>query len=87
MATGDGPLGRLSAFGLSAGMATAAAALGLDPVRSLAAKILPDPGEGPGEEARAQGRFSIVLHTRTKQECRIGPRSQRRATPAMPQPR
>lgn len=67
VATGDGPLGRLSAFGLSAGMATAAAALGLDPVRSLAAKILPDPGEGPGEEARAQGRFSIVLNTRTKQ--------------------
>ncbi|MFN8126033.1 MAG: hypothetical protein U0R64_05965 [Candidatus Nanopelagicales bacterium] len=65
LATGDGTLGRLAAIGVSAGMATLGAAMSLEPLRAIAAKVMPEPGEGPDAEARAQGRFSIELHTRT----------------------
>lgn len=62
---GDGVGGRLAAAGLALGMAVGEAALAIPQLRSLAGKVLPVPGEGPSDETRAKGYFSIALHTRT----------------------
>ena len=65
MSTGDGVSGRLAATGMAVGMALGEAALSLPPVRSMAERVLPEPGDGPGDEARAKGYFNISLHTRS----------------------
>lgn len=65
VSTGDGLGGRVAAAGMAIGLALGEAAMSLPPVRSVAGKALPQPGEGPGDEARAKGYFSIALHTRT----------------------
>ena len=62
---GDGVGGRLAAAGMALGMTVGEAALSIPQVRSLAGKVLPEPGEGPSDETRAKGYFSIALHTRT----------------------
>lgn len=41
------------------------AALHFGPTRSIARRLLPDQGEGPGRETRELGSFDILLHTRT----------------------
>jgi short subunit dehydrogenase-like uncharacterized protein len=67
VATGGGITGRLAAAALAGGTALGRAALGFGPTRAVAEKVLPDPGEGPGEKARQNGNFHITLHSRTPQ--------------------
>lgn len=62
---GKGLPGRLAATGMAVGMAVGEAALALPQVRTLAGRVLPEPGAGPGDETRAKGYFTIELHTRT----------------------
>jgi short subunit dehydrogenase-like uncharacterized protein len=59
METGVGPLGALGAAGVSAGMAGAMGALAFGPTRRLLAKVVPQPGEGPDEDARTRGSFDL----------------------------
>jgi short subunit dehydrogenase-like uncharacterized protein len=56
---GKGPGAAIAAGVLSGGSFLAQAALGWSPVRRLAQKMLPQPGEGPSEEAMDGGSFRL----------------------------
>ncbi len=63
--TGAGPVGGAKAAGVAGGLASAFAGFATPGVRQLLDRVLPDPGEGPSEEARERGFFNIDIHTRT----------------------
>ena len=65
MATGSGPLGAVKAAGISGGIAGLVAGLSVGPTRKLLDRVLPDPGEGPSEQAREKGFFKIDVHSTT----------------------
>ena len=65
MAFGGGPVGRLTAAGVNAGLGAAVAGLAFPPTRFVLDRVLPSPGEGPGEETRRRGFFRIATHART----------------------
>jgi short subunit dehydrogenase-like uncharacterized protein len=54
---GRGPLAHVRASALALGLRFGVPALGIGPVRALATRVLPKPGEGPSREARERGRF------------------------------
>jgi short subunit dehydrogenase-like uncharacterized protein len=72
---GAGPLGLLKAAGLSAGMGAAMATLGVASLipggRSLLARVLPAPGEGPSREQQERGSFRIEIHAADTQGGRV----------------
>lgn len=53
--------GRVAAAGLAVGQGALVGAMGVRPLRSLLDRVLPKPGEGPGETSRAKGRFAIDI--------------------------
>ena len=61
MGCGRGPFGALTATGLTAGLAGMFAAMSFGPTRGLLDRVLPAPGSGPGEDARAKGWFRMVV--------------------------
>ncbi|UOW00394.1 saccharopine dehydrogenase NADP-binding domain-containing protein [Agrococcus sp. SCSIO52902] len=63
--TGRGTAGRLRASALAAGFAALAGALATPGIRSLVARALPAPGEGPSAERRAAGSFEVETTTTT----------------------
>ncbi len=65
MLTGDGPSGRAKAAALAGAMGGAMGAAALGPVRSLARKLLPGPGEGPSPEKQRAGFYDLRFHGRT----------------------
>ena len=75
MKMGDGPLGAVKAAGVTGGIAAMVGGLSFGLTRPLLDKVLPDPGEGPSEEARDKGFFKIETHARTssgqKLVCKI----------------
>ena len=66
MGVGRGPFGAVSAAGLTAGLAGTLAAMSFAPTRALLDRVLPAPGEGPGEEVRRKGWFRMVVDARTE---------------------
>lgn len=58
---GTGLAGGVAALALSAGMRLSQGALGLAPVRRLAARWMPQPGEGPSRARMDQGWFRCEL--------------------------
>jgi len=58
---GRGAAGALTATTVAVGMAAGRSALGFTPLRRLAARFLPAPGEGPSERAMAGGSFRCEL--------------------------
>jgi short subunit dehydrogenase-like uncharacterized protein len=68
---GRGTQARLQAYGLAAGLGTAFAAMSNRYTRSVADRLLPSPGEGPGEKARAEGHFRVELRTATESGRRL----------------
>ena len=70
-----GPLAPALAAGTAAGMGALLVGLQLGPTAALLDRVLPSPGEGPGERARERGHFSIETHARTAEGerwvCRI----------------
>jgi short subunit dehydrogenase-like uncharacterized protein len=75
MRTGGLPLGPVKAAGISAVLGGLVAGLSIKPTRAILDRVLPDPGEGPDEQARERGFFKIDTHTRTSNGahlvCRI----------------
>lgn len=71
MLTGRGPLGAAKAAGVAAAVAGIFAGLATPGIRQLLDRVLPDPGEGPGEEARERGFFEIDIHTRAEDGARL----------------
>ncbi len=62
---GTSPLGPALATGMAAGMAGLVAGMGFGPTRAVLDRVLPDPGEGPNPEARANGYFSLDIYAGT----------------------
>ena len=65
MLTGAGPLGLAKATGVAGGVGGLFAGLAVPGARQLLDRVLPDPGEGPSEEAREKGFFNIDIDTTT----------------------
>ncbi len=63
VATGPGFGGRARATALAAATTAGMAALSVGPARAVISRFLPDPGEGPGQEAREKGGFRIEFRT------------------------
>jgi short subunit dehydrogenase-like uncharacterized protein len=51
-----------TALAFTAGLGALAGGLTLKPTRMLLDRVLPDPGEGPSEKARAAGHFRMQVH-------------------------
>jgi len=62
---GASPAAPLLAATVSAALKAAGAGLAFGPSRAMLSKLLPAPGQGPGEETRRTGYFRIQIHTRT----------------------
>jgi short subunit dehydrogenase-like uncharacterized protein len=60
--TGSGARGYLRAAALSGGLGAAMVLLATPPTRSLLARFLPQPGEGPSRATRESGFFRIAVH-------------------------
>ena len=65
MLGGGLPLGPVKAAAIAGGLGALMAGLSLTPTRKLLDRVLPDPGEGPSEQARERGFFHMDIHTRT----------------------
>lgn len=63
--TGAGPRGLLRSAGTTAVLGSLVAGMRLAPTRALIDRVLPRPGEGPGEEAMARGRFVMDVESTT----------------------
>jgi len=61
-----GPTAPLAAAGLTAGLAGFVGLMSVGPTRSLLDRFLPEPGEGPSEKTRTNGRFRIEITSRTE---------------------
>ncbi|MGE5636956.1 MAG: saccharopine dehydrogenase family protein [Nocardioidaceae bacterium] len=72
---GSGRLAPLKAAAATAALAALVAGLRLPPGRLLLDRLLPAPGEGPDEAARAAGLFRMEIHTTTsggaRYVCRV----------------
>ena len=62
---GDSAKAPVMAAGMSAGLLGLVGAMAFEPTRALVGRFLPKPGEGPSEEAQANGRFRMVIRTIT----------------------
>ena len=62
-ATGPGLGGRARAAALAAGTTGGTVALSIGPTRAVASRFLPEPGEGPSEEAQEKGGFRIEFRS------------------------
>lgn len=67
MKTGDGFAGSATAYAIAAGLGGSVAAMSLPFLSPLMDKVLPSPGSGPKEAARAKGFFRMDLRTTTTQ--------------------
>ncbi|MGY1915293.1 saccharopine dehydrogenase family protein [Blastococcus sp. SYSU DS0973] len=66
MGCGRGPVGAVTAAGISAGLVGAVSAMAFPPTRALLDRVLPAPGTGPGEAARQRGWFRMVVDAETE---------------------
>jgi short subunit dehydrogenase-like uncharacterized protein len=66
MGCGRGPLGAVTAAGVTAGLVGTLAAMTFPPTRALLDRVLPEPGSGPDEAARAKGWFRMVVDANTE---------------------
>jgi short subunit dehydrogenase-like uncharacterized protein len=71
MLTGMGVSGGAKAAGISGALAGAFAGFAIPGPRQILDRVLPDPGEGPSEEAREKGFFNIDVHTTTSSGKRL----------------
>jgi len=60
-----------AAAGLTAGLAGFVGAMSIGPTRALLDRVLPEPGEGPSEKTRTNGRFRVEVTTRTTSGRRL----------------
>ncbi|MCW2679034.1 MAG: enoyl-ACP reductase [Frankiales bacterium] len=65
MGFGTSPLAPVLATGMSIGLAAGMAGMAFGPTRAVLDRLLPAPGQGPGEEARRNGHFRIEVVSRT----------------------
>jgi short subunit dehydrogenase-like uncharacterized protein len=66
MGVGRGPLGAVTAAGLTAGLAGTLAAMAFPPTRALLDRVLPAPGTGPSESVQRSGWFRMTVDATTE---------------------
>jgi short subunit dehydrogenase-like uncharacterized protein len=66
---------------MAAGLAGLVVGLALPPTRFLLDRILPKPGEGPGEKARARGHFTMDVYATTTSGARYTARFKAQGDP------
>ena len=66
MGVGRGPLGAVTAAGLTAGLAGTLAAMAFPPTRALLDRVLPAPGTGPSESVQRNGWFRMTVDAGTE---------------------
>jgi short subunit dehydrogenase-like uncharacterized protein len=71
MGFGRGTQDRLQAYAVAAALGTAFTAMSNRYTRSVADRLLPSPGEGPGERAQEEGHFRVELRTTTDSGRRL----------------
>ena len=62
MLTGEGGRGKRKAATVCMGSQLTPLVMSVKPLRKLAARLLPSPGEGPSEEAQLNGHFELFFH-------------------------
>ncbi len=65
MLVGGGPMGAIKAAAVAGGMAGFTGMAALGPTRKLIGRFLPEPGEGPSEDAQEAGFFDLRLYGET----------------------
>ena len=70
MGFGTGLDAPVKAAVVTAGLAGLLGALSFGPTRSVIDRVLPDPGQGPSEDALERGSFRIEIHARTSSGAR-----------------
>ncbi|MDN5563168.1 MAG: saccharopine dehydrogenase NADP-binding domain-containing protein [Luteococcus sp.] len=63
--TGKGAKGLVKALGIGAALPAFVISLATPGLRQVADRLLPAPGQGPSEESRANGHFTIEVHADT----------------------
>jgi short subunit dehydrogenase-like uncharacterized protein len=66
MGCGRGPVGAVTAAGITAGLAGSLAAMAFPPTRLVLDRVLPAPGSGPSEATREKGWFRSVVDAMTE---------------------
>lgn len=69
--TGGLPVGPFAAAAVAGGLGAVVAGLSFGPTRAVLDRVLPDPGEGPSEQARERGFFNIDVHTTTSSGAKV----------------
>jgi short subunit dehydrogenase-like uncharacterized protein len=72
--TGRGMPGVVRAASVSVGSTMLLAGMWLPPTRAVLDRLLPDPGQGPGEKLRRNGRFAVLIKARTSTGARYSTR-------------
>ena len=72
MAYGGDVLAPVRAAAVNAGLAAGVAAFAFGPTRAVVDRFLPKPGEGPSEETRRSGHFSVEVRSRTTSGATYG---------------
>jgi short subunit dehydrogenase-like uncharacterized protein len=70
MGFGSSPLAPVMAAGMSIGLAAGMAGMAFGPTRAVLDRVLPSPGEGPSEQARRSGFFTVEVVARTTSGAR-----------------
>jgi short subunit dehydrogenase-like uncharacterized protein len=81
MSVGTSALSPVVAAGMKAGLGALVLGLSLPPTRFVLDRILPKPGDGPDEQARERGHFTIDLFTRTSTGARYTARFRAKGDP------
>ncbi|MEL4505826.1 saccharopine dehydrogenase NADP-binding domain-containing protein [Luteococcus sp. H138] len=69
--TGKGLKGLVTGLGIAAALPAFVASLATPGLRQVADRVLPSPGDGPSEQARAKGHFTIEVHADTTSGRRV----------------
>ncbi|HEY4464560.1 MAG TPA: saccharopine dehydrogenase NADP-binding domain-containing protein [Streptosporangiaceae bacterium] len=78
---GHGPAAPVRAIAVTGGLLALTAGLAFRPSRALLGRLLPGPGEGPGEKTRQAGFFRMEIHTKTSAGVRYRARIEARGDP------
>jgi len=78
---GGSPAAPVLGAAASTGLKALVAGLAFGPSRALLGRLLPAPGEGPGEKTRRTGFFRIQIHTRTSAGARYLAKIEARGDP------
>jgi len=70
MGFGSGPRAAAQACAIAGGVGALVGGLSMRPTRMVLDRVLPSPGEGPGEKQRERGCFQIEIHARTSSGAR-----------------